>query len=155
MWRGLELIGLAALLAGGAGACGKSEPAKVIDPTLACPTPIDQACAADGCPLTWDVAQTANATCAGGEIPPRLADCGSYHVALFFFGDGSSTFYYDLASGALVAEVTFSANDGSTNCTSGPSSGFLPPDCPAETSWTQVTCPDADAGAGTDDGSVQ
>jgi hypothetical protein len=103
--------------------CGKTK-------TLTCPTTVAQICAGStatsGCPLTWDRAQVDTAFCEG--VMPLRIDCGAYHAVTFTLVDTSRTYFYDTASGALVAIVNASVVTGSV-CLAGPTSGFTVPTC--------------------------
>lgn len=64
-----------------------------------------------------------------GIHPVLSADCGALRVLYVSLVDGSEDFYYDTASGALVAVVRQSASfGGSTVCDGGPAT-FTPPHC--------------------------
>jgi hypothetical protein len=136
VWRIVVRAGLTTtLLAVAGGACGGG------GPKLACPISVDQYCAAyAGCALTWADAHDPAPFCATNQILPSLEACGAYDRARQFFGDGSSTSYYDHASGALVAIVDFSANSGQTICEAGPAGGFAVPDCPPDGGTDSLVC---------------
>ena len=115
---------------------------------LACPDTIDTACAdpANRCVLTWTDAQTNTAFCSNTAPPsPLFVDCGPYHAVTVTLADASRTYYYDLASGALVAIVLASAPQSSVTCVGGPAAGFTPPICSGNGSQTLPQC--ADGGA--------
>jgi hypothetical protein len=115
---------------------------------LVCGASIDQACADPGsCVLSWDEARIESTFCE--RAPPLRIECGAYHVASLPFVDHSRTYYYDTASGSLVAIVTANAADGTTTCEAGPAGGFVPPVCAGAGSETLV-CFDGGADAGMD-----
>ena len=123
-------------------ACG--EPKK-----LTCSRSIAQACAAAGsCALTWEQAQDDTLFCpdASPFLPHRI-DCGSYHAVTVSLVDSSTTYYYDAASGMLVAIVQ--AGPGDTACTAGPDGGFTRPTCGGAVSEPLPQCLDGGADAPT------
>jgi hypothetical protein len=119
------------------------------DRTLACGASIDQACADPGsCVLTWDEARIDSTFCSEAlREPPLRIDCGAYHVASLPFVDYSRTYYYDAATGMLVAIVTANAPDRTTTCEAGPEAGFVPPVCMGAGSQTLVCVDGGAAGA--------
>ena len=127
-WLGIAMAGLCV-----AASCDK-------DRALACGDSIDQACAAaGGCVLMWDQARIDSAFCADApREPPLRIECGPYHVVSLSFVDDSRTYYYDAASGMLVAIVNASAVDKTTTCEAGPAAGFVPPVCTGAGSQTLV-----------------
>jgi hypothetical protein len=56
--------------------------------------------------------------------------------------DASRTYYYDLASGELVAIIVASAPQNSVTCFGGPAAGFTPPICSGNGSATLPQCLD-------------
>jgi hypothetical protein len=66
---------------------------------------------------------------AGGPHAVVTADCGAFRVLYLTNVDAGQDFYYDIASGALVAVVGVAASfGGSTTCNGGPAT-FTPPSC--------------------------
>ena len=116
-----------------------------------CGASIDEACAASGsCVLTWDEARLASAFCDEATRAPALRiECGAYQVASLPFVDYSRTYYYDAASGLLVAIVNASAVTQATTCEAGPAVGFVPPVCTGAGSQA-LLCLDAGADGATD-----
>lgn len=142
--RGFLAVGLAAL--GLHAGCGKSQ-------TLACGQSIADACAArNDCVLTWETASVDTAICARPAYALLGADCGGYHVLAVHAIDASLSYYYDAASGTLVAIVDASASTGTTTCSAGPPGGFRLPTCTGPVSEPLPQCLDggADAVAGGD-----
>lgn len=95
-----------------------------------------QACstfAAGTCEPTWSDVQTDTTLCAWNRGQPGLryyvSDCDGYHVLHGVAIDSGSTFYYDGASGALVAIVN--DTNRQDTCPFGPWGGFVQPDCSA------------------------
>jgi len=116
-----------------------------------CGVSIDKACADPGrCVLTWDEARVDSAFCDDAtQAPPLRIECGAYHIASLTFVDHSRTYYYDAASGTLVAIVSASAVTQTTTCEAGPAIGFVPPVCTGAGSQTLV-CLDGGADGATD-----
>ncbi len=120
-----RLIGLLVTLAL-AGGC-ESSPKR-----LSCSQSIADACATSGgCVLSWDQAAGGAALCSALDTaPPMRADCGTYHiVTTVTHFDAVTSFYYDIATGMLVAIVGVYAPAASAACTAGPTSGFELPTC--------------------------
>ena len=98
---------------------------------------------------TWTEAQTNTAFCANTAPPsPLSVDCGSYHAVTVTSVDTSRTYYYDLASGALVAIILASAPQSSVTCLGGPAAGFTPPVCSGSGSATLPQCLDGGSADG-------
>jgi len=138
-WCAAAALALAGLQAG----CDKTK-------TLPCAESTAQACSGTAsCPQTWSEAEVDTAFCAG-TMPLRI-DCGAYHAVTFAYAETSRTYYYDVASGMLVAIVdAFASSPGST-CAAGPSAGFTPPVCAGAGSEPLPQCLDGGAtDAGTD-----
>ena len=94
------------------------------------------------CASTWTLALADTHYC-GGAITELQADCGAYLARIVVNVDVADTYYYDKASGALVA-VFGTGYDGNTTCEGGP------PIFPAPTCATPQPfdpCP-KDGGAG-------
>lgn len=116
-WFAAAALALAGLQIG----CDKAK-------TLPCAETIAQACSGTAsCPRTWNEAQADTAFCAG--VMPLRIDCGAYHAVTFAFAERSRTYYYDVASGMLVAIVDAFAMSPGSACAAGPSAGFTPPVC--------------------------
>ena len=115
--------------------------------TLACSRSAASACAADPpCAQTWAEVVADTALCAGATpTSPLHADCGPYHVLTVTRVDTALTYYYDGATGALVAIVLASSSTGMTTCSGGPSAGFALPTCAGAGSEPLPQC--ADGGA--------
>jgi hypothetical protein len=127
-------------------AAGCGEPKK-----LTCDRSVAQACATAGsCALTWEQAQDDRLFCpVARSSPPHRIECGSYHAVTVSEVDASTTFYYDAASGMLVAIVQ--AGLGGTACTAGPAGGFTRPTCGGAVSEPLPQCLDGGADARTTD----
>jgi len=138
VWLASAVLAIAGLQAG----CDKAK-------TLPCAESIAQACSgAASCPRTWNEAQVDTAFCAG-TMPLRI-DCGAYHAVTFADAETSRTYYYDVASGMLVAIVDASAMSPGSTCAAGPSAGFTPPVCAGAGSEPLSQCVDG----GTTDGAT-
>lgn len=78
------------------------------------------------------------------------ADCGEYRVLVDQGVDVTTTSYYDAATGALIAIVSYDANPRTTECVAGPP-GFVEPNVTCENT-VGPDCLDAavvrDAGGG-------
>ncbi|HMF42521.1 MAG TPA: hypothetical protein VKQ32_17740 [Polyangia bacterium] len=129
------------------GGCDKTHPPLVCSGSLATYCAI----ASNPCAMTWTEAQSDTWFCqfttAGS---PLEADCGPYHAITLTFVDSSRTYYYDVASGKLVAVITADANRVAVTCDAGPSSGFTPPVCSGAGSQTLPVCVDGGTDAATD-----
>lgn len=140
--RGWLLVCLAAatLHAG----CDKSR-------TLACGQSIAERCAlVDACVPTWAEASVGTAVCALPAYALLRADCGGYHVLAVHAIDASVSYYYDAASGTLVAIVNANGSTGTTTCVAGPAEGFTLPTCTGSVSEPLPQCQDGGADAGGD-----
>jgi len=135
---GLLVVMLAA--AGGAGCDGSPK-------TLRCTSTVDAYCAMYGCVRTWDEAQSDRSFCSevSASSEPRRADCGPYHVVSVGIPDANGTYYYDGASGMLVAIVVASGFTNSTMCDAGPTGGFTVPTCTGAASEPLPQCVDGGA----------
>ncbi len=133
--RALSIVALGCALV----ACTKSGGANdlaIPNAVLACPpltSYCDHALAWAPCEPTLADARAHLCSPDGGVSPfgPRAttADCGAYRVLSVNGVDGGEQFYYDAASGALVAVISQSANfGGSSQCDGGPAT-FTPPAC--------------------------
>jgi hypothetical protein len=142
--RGWLLVCLAA--AAPHAGCDKSR-------TLACGQSIADRCAlVDACVPTWAEASVGTAVCALPAYALLRADCGGYHVLAVHAIDASVSYYYDAASGTLVAIVNANGSTGTTTCVAGPAGGFTLPTCTGSVSEPLPQCLDggADAVAGGD-----
>ena len=104
----------------------------------------------DQCVPTWEEASGRTAVCAIPAYALLRADCGGYHVLAVHAVDASRSYYYDAASGTLVAIVSANGSTGTTTCIAGPAGGFTLPTCTGSVSEPLPQCPDggADAAAG-------
>jgi hypothetical protein len=111
---------------------------------LACAGPVAAACAADAmCPATWNDALSDTAICASATATsPLRDDCGAYHVVTVGQTDTVRSYYYDGASGMLVAIVTASGGSRTTTCDAGPAGGFTLPTCAGAGSEPLPQCSD-------------
>jgi hypothetical protein len=100
VWRG-GVLGVAIVLA----ACSSGDPAMVDG--VRCQAPDLTACQAPRCYATWAEVQ-ANRICPGRRAIYIEAwlDCAGYSVRDEMGADDESDYYYDKASGALVAVVS-------------------------------------------------
>jgi len=116
---------------------------------LACRDSIAHFCATPGnCVVTWADAQNDSFFCSdAAQFPPSRDDCGAYHVVTVSVPDVSGTYYYDAATGMLVAVVL--AGFGGTECVAGPSGGFTLPKC-TEASEPLTQCLDGGTDAAAD-----
>ena len=133
-----RLLGLLVTLAV-AGGCESSQK------TLSCGQSITDACASAGaCVLSWDQAATGAAFCSASDTaPPMRDDCGAYHVVTTVTHfDAVTSYYYDIATGRLVAIVGVYAPAASAVCTAGPASGFELPTCGGPASEPVSRCLD-------------
>lgn len=96
------------------------------------------------CGATWsDV--LANPVCQG-QLPGQVsqekrADCGAYHIRLISHVDSAEWYYYDAATGAVVAIYSDPGTAAGTTCSAGPAAGVPVACVPAAVptgSWTQV-----------------
>jgi len=111
---------------------------------LACAGPAAPACAADPmCPATWNDAQADTAICASATATSPLRDeCGAYHVVTVTLTGTARSYYYDGASGMLVAIVTANGATRTTSCDAGPAAGFTLPTCTGAGSEPLPQCSD-------------
>ena len=94
------------------------------------------------CVMTWPDDPKVFCTHVSGY--PRVVDpCGAYHAVMAQGVDVSNRYYYDAATGQLVAMVSYSANSRETKCV-GPSE-FVEPTCPV--TGDLVDCSPGDASA--------
>lgn len=107
------------------------------------------------CAMTWAEAQVDTWFCmfTTGQSPLQ-ADCGPYHAITLTFIDSSRTYYYDAASGKLVAVITADANRAAVMCNAGPTAGFTPPVCSGNGSETLPICVDGGTDAAAADGAT-
>jgi hypothetical protein len=117
--------------------------------TLACSRSAASACAADPpCAPTWADVLADTTLCAGATpTSPLRADCGPYHVLTVTRVDTALSYYYDGATGTLVAIVLASSSTGMTTCPGGPSGGFALPTCAGAGSEPLPQCTDGGADA--------
>lgn len=111
-----------------------------------CPASIDAFCGmpAAVCPMTWSEATN---QCPGAIFGLSSAPCGGYDVATLAQppGSGAIDYYYDTASGKLVAIVVFPTPPSRDRpCIMGPASFSIPVPCSISSCY--------DAGAATDAG---
>jgi hypothetical protein len=114
--------------------------------TLSCAQSIATACAtAGGCVLSWDEAGTGDPFCSAlTTAPPMRADCGAYHVVTTITHlDAVTSYYYDMATGMLVAIVGAYAPSPTVTCVAGPPGGFALPTCTGPISEPLPACLDA------------
>lgn len=124
-------------------------------PPLACADSLATYCGIPSapCAMTWDEAQRDSWFCMFTILgSPLQADCGPYHAITLTFIDSSRTYYYDAASGALVAVITADANKAAVTCDAGPTAGFTPPVCSGAGSQTLPICLDGGTDAAAADG---
>lgn len=117
--------------------------------SLSCGDSVAWYCATyGGCVLTWDEAQSDTSFCGrvGPMTIPSRADCGVYHAVTVGFPDAYRTYYYDGASGMLVAVVVASGFTNSTTCAAGPAA-FMLPTCRGAGSEPLSQCLDGGADA--------
>jgi hypothetical protein len=121
--------------------------------TLSCGQSIADACASSGdCVLSWDQAAGGSALCSAMDPAPRRADCGAYHVVTIVRHlDAVTSYYYDVATGMLVAIVGAYAPAATTTCTAGPSGGFQLPTCAGPASGPLSQCLDGGPDAAASD----
>jgi hypothetical protein len=122
---------------------------------LSCGQSIADACATPGaCVLSWDQAASGTALCSALDTaPPMRADCGAYHVVTTVTHfDAVTSYYYDMATGMLVAIVGVYAPAPSTTCTAGPAGGFTLPVCTGPGSEPLAQCLDGGADGPATDG---
>jgi hypothetical protein len=96
---------------------------------LACSRSVEDVCSSSAihCSLTWDEV-LAGPTMCWADATFEISDCGNYHRLIYRGTDVGSSFYYDAASGQLVAIVEGSLNL-SRACGAGPPDGFEEPNC--------------------------
>ena len=113
---------------------------------LACTQSIADACALRSCPASWDEAVSGTGLCPAQAIaPPSRADCGAYHAISVPHVDSIETFYYDAATGSLVAIVGAYPPNPVATCNSGPANGFVLPTCDGPASEPLPQCLDGGA----------
>ena len=106
------------------------------------------------CVLSWDQAASGTALCSATDpAPPMRADCGPYHVVTIVrHFDAVTSYYYDIATGMLVAIVGVYAPAAATTCTAGPTGGFELPTCAGPASEPLSQCLDGGTDGPTADG---
>ena len=146
--RGRAIGLLWALTVAASGGCDPS-PKK-----LSCGQSIAEACAAAGdCVLSWDQAASGVAFCSATDPAPMRADCGAYHVVTIVRHlDAVTSYYYDVATGMLVAIVGAYAPAATATCAGGPAGGFELPTCAGPASEPLSQCLDGGADGPTTDG---
>jgi hypothetical protein len=105
--------------------------------TLSCPMSIASFCATaqhPACIVTW--ADRPTGSCSGCPIAESSQACGGYNLVDESYCDGENQFYFDAASGALVAVTNFVGD--SPTCLAGPSTFDAPISCSTEI----LSCPD-------------
>jgi hypothetical protein len=71
----------------------------------------------------------------------EISDCGNYHRLIYRGTDGGASFYYDAASGQLVAIMTTVAVGSiMRGCAAGPPEGFEEPSCDFPDGAVRVDC---------------
>jgi hypothetical protein len=119
----------------GAGAC---RGAKVVE----CKTSVADYCAkSSGCALTWEEAQQDTSFC---DATPNRDECGDYHAVSVGYVDVFGTYYYDRASGKLVAIVVVDGFADAAMCEAGPPT-FVVPVCNGAGSEPLTQCLDGGA----------
>ena len=109
---------------------------------LDCPRSVATYCASTAihCSLTWDDVQAGPAMCLTGNTF-EIATCGSYRKLVYRGTDTGAAFYYDPASGQLVAVVSTAAVGSITRtCAAGPPDGFEVPDCAYPDGAAPIDC---------------
>jgi hypothetical protein len=102
---------------------------------LPCGESIAEWCAAsaaiprDACDMTWQAALADQSQC-DTNLSLYRVECGAYNLDWRAYVDTGNRYYYDAASGALVAIVETGDAPGALGCVAGPSTGFSPPVCP-------------------------
>jgi len=135
-------VGVFVLTFAAAAGCGRS--AKVVT----CAGTVATWCAQRHCAPTWDEAQVDATFCADlATAEPRRADCGDTHALTIGQPDLSTTYYYSVATGELVAVVVASAVNDTTMCSAGPAGGFALPLCAGVGSEPLPECFDGGADA--------
>jgi hypothetical protein len=110
---------------------------------LQCTESVALFCVDHACVKSWgNVATQSCATIGGRLIRMSPMPCDGFDVLVSSGTDTGTSYYYESASGNLVAVVDYSANTGSNYCVAGPAS-FAPPEC--SLSFTSLTC-DHDGG---------
>ena len=123
--------------------------------TLPCGQSIAERCAlVDQCVPSWEEASVRTAVCAIPAYALLRADCGGYHVLAVHAIDASVSYYYDAASGTLVAIVDANGSTGTTTCIAGPAGGFTLPTCTGSVSEPLPQCLDGGADAVAGDGAT-
>jgi hypothetical protein len=140
MVRGGVLLALGFL---GMGACsgGGGSSSRV-----ECPRSIEELCSLSAvhCSLTWDEVQAGLATCSlSNDVSYDLyeiSDCGNYHRLIYRATDTGASFYYDAASGELVAVVSPGSLGSKPECGAGPADGFEIPSCDFPDGAVPIDC---------------
>jgi hypothetical protein len=127
----------AALLACGSSSTNPSDMAVADLSALAC-APLDNFCSQPGTSFACvrNFSDVAGQLCVpdGGVNPAAphivmVADCGAYRELVLGGVDTSTDSYYDVATGALVAVISVSANFGGHQMCGGGPASFVPPQC--------------------------
>ena len=81
------------------------------------------------CPLTWEDVEAGRVMCVSDGVDRgyEIWDCGNYRRLTYRGTDSGASFYYDAASGQLVAIV--SGGFGGEGCAGGPPGVFEIPTC--------------------------
>lgn len=82
--------------------------------------------------MTWQEALDDHNQCHYNLIV-RREECGAYNLDLRVYVDTGYQYYYDAASGALVAVLSIPGPNGDVGCIAGPRTGFPLPVCPLGT----------------------
>jgi hypothetical protein len=102
---------------------------------LACAMTLDAYCAGASCIRTWSALTSMCMPPGFFRFLRSTAPCDGYDIAVSGGVDTSTTYYYDHATGQLVAILDFGI--GRDRCAAGPPSGFAAPSCQG---LMQVTC---------------
>ena len=128
MVRGGVCLVLLLFGVGASSGCGGSKASP-----LNCTRSVEDFCSAVStalvCPLTWDDVQADRVMCVSGDVDYsyEIWDCGNYRRLTYRGTDSGASFYYDAASGQLVAIVE--GGFSGEGCAAGPPGVFEIPTC--------------------------
>jgi len=138
MVRGVCLVLVVVGLGAGVGCGGRGRRS----PPTGCARSVEEFCSLPvHCPPTWDEVQAGMLVCSisadGRDERYEISDCGNYH-RLIYRGIDNVSFYFDAASGQLVAVTASPYTAG--ECYAGPDGGFEYPGCDFPDGAVSVDC---------------
>ena len=101
----------------------------VADAALVCPQSVSTLCANSTCKTTWAEVLATPPVCVFFNVAETRSTCDDYYVDMFAYVESADVYYYDKATGQLVARYSFGAappEGGGNGCFAGPPGGIAP-----------------------------